>query len=178
MLLTLSVERPAWVFDSMLACLAGNDPLAVADVRGETVVPGKAKGRLTGGCLCLMCDSIGTADALDATGRIVLIEDVDEPPHRVDAMLTHLLNSGAIDDAAGIVVGELTRTDEAATEGIGGWPWRRIVEDRLAPLNVPMIMGYPFGHIPAPVSLPLGAAAELDADTGVIRLLEVPCAPV
>jgi muramoyltetrapeptide carboxypeptidase len=175
MLLTMSVERPRWVADSLLACLSGRDPLVACEARGETVVGGQAKGQLTGGCLCLLCDSIGTPEAFDARDKIVVIEDVDEPPHRVDAMLTHLLNAGALDGAQGIVVGEMTRTDDSPDQAIGAWPWRRIVEDRLAPMNVPMVMGFPFGHVHAPVSLPLGAVVELDADEGSLTLLEAPC---
>jgi muramoyltetrapeptide carboxypeptidase len=90
-------------------------------------------------------------------------------------MLTHLLNAGALDGAQGIVVGEMTRTDDSPDQAIGAWPWRRIVEDRLAPMNVPMVMGFPFGHVHAPVSLPLGAVVELDADEGSLTLLEAPC---
>ena len=42
-------------------------------------------------------------------GRILLIEDVDEAPHRIDAMLTHLINVGA----ARAVRGHRGRRDDA-----------------------------------------------------------------
>jgi muramoyltetrapeptide carboxypeptidase len=60
----------------------------------RTIVPGKAQGRITGGCLCLMADSIGTPYELDTRDAIVIIEDVDEPPYRLDAMLNHLALAG------------------------------------------------------------------------------------
>jgi muramoyltetrapeptide carboxypeptidase len=176
MLLTLSTPRPSWVRESLLALLAGGDPLAVASPRAETVVPGTAEGVLTGGCLCLLCDSLATPDPLDAEGAILLIEDVDEPPHRVDAMLTHLLRAGVIQRAAGIVVGEMTRTDEKADPAIGAAPWREIVHERLAPLDLPMVLGYPFGHATAALSVPLGVRARLDAREGRLSLLEPLCA--
>ena len=144
--------------------------------RAETVVRGTEDGVMTGGCLCLLTDSVATADSLDCRNKIVLIEDVDEHPHRVDAMLTHLVNTGQIQTASGIVVGEMSGTDEHADPKIGAWPWRRIVEDRLAPLNVPTVVNFPIGHMKNMLSLPLGVKVKLDADAGTLSLLEPPCA--
>jgi muramoyltetrapeptide carboxypeptidase len=177
MLLTLSVPRPPFVAESLLAALSGGDPLAVAYPRAETVVAGVASGVTAGGCLCLLSDSSGTSDAFDPAGKIVVIEDVDEPPHRVDAMLTQLLNQGRIQRAAGIVVGEMTRTEESADPSIGPADWRSLVRERLSGLGVPLVTDCPLGHAPAALSVPLGVQAELDAGAGTLRLLEPLCAP-
>lgn len=176
MLITMSVERPDWVKSSFLNLLAGEDSIHPDSPPGDTLVGGVAEGKLTGGCLCLLTDSIATPDPIDFAGKIVLIEDVDEHPHRVDAMLTHLVSTGEIQKAAGIVVGEMTGTDEKPDPKIGAWPWRRIVEDRLGGLNVPLIVGYPFGHCKAMLSLPLGIKVRLDANVGRLTLLESACA--
>src|SRR5688572_8825778 len=112
MALTLSTEREQWVYESLRQAMRGGDPIPSEAPRGATVVPGEAEGVVTGGCLCLLTDSIGTPDRLDCAGKILIIEDVDENPHRIDAMLTHLLLSNTIQGAAGIVIGEMTRTDE------------------------------------------------------------------
>ena len=143
--------------------------------RGETLVGGTGEGLVTGGCMCLLTDSLATEDSLDCDGKILLLEDVDEAPHRVDAMLTHLRNSGQIQKAAGIVVGEMTRTDEKPDESIGGKPWRDIVRERLEPLGIPTVVGYPIGHMQNMLSLWLGIRARLDADKGTLTYLEEPC---
>lgn len=174
--LTFSVPREAWVRESFLAALTGKNPIAPQSPGGKTLVGGRADGVVTGGCLCLLTDSLGTSDALDCEGKIVLIEDVDENPHRIDAMLTHLILSDRLPRAAGIVVGEMTRTDEKVDAGIGGRPWREIVRDRLAPLGVPTIIEFPFGHCPNMLSLPLGIRATLDADAGTLTYGESLCA--
>lgn len=176
MALTLSVPREQWMIDSFLAALRGDDPISPDAPKGVMVVPGAGDGEVVGGCLCLLTDSIGTCDPLDGAGKVVLIEDVDENPHRVDAMLTHLRLSGVLDHAAGIVVGEMTRTDDRVDAGIGGRPWREIVTDRLAPLGVPMVFDYPFGHMKNVLTLPLGVRARLDADAGTLTYLESVCA--
>ena len=175
MALTFHRPRDAWVYESFLNVLSGKDPIPANIPRATTVVGGKAKGVMTGGCLCLLTDSLATSFALEARGKIVLIEDVDEPPHRVDAMLTHLLNAGAIQDAAGFVVGEMTRSDEHVDDSIGGADWREIVADRLRPLGRPLVLDFPFGHANNMLSLPLGIRAELDADAGTLTYLEPLC---
>lgn len=175
MLITLSVEREPWVIESFLGLLRGERQAPAAAKRGETLVSGQAEGVVTGGCLCLLGDSLSTPDALETEGRILVIEDVDENPHRVDALFTHMINAGLLQCAAGIVVGEMTNTDEKADPKIGSWSWRRIVEDRVKPLGIPSVVGFPFGHMKTMLSLPLGVRARLDADAGTLTYLESPC---
>ena len=176
MALTLAYKRNPWVLESFTRILKG-DPTTPADApRGETIVGGRAEGIVSGGCLILMADSIGTDEAIDVTDKIVLIEDVNEAPHRVDAMLTHLLNAHIIQDAAGIVVGEMTRSSEHADKTIGDKPWDNIVIERLKPLGKPMLINYPFGHMADMLSLPLGIRAVLNADEGTLTYTEALCA--
>jgi len=176
MAITLSVEREPWVGESLLAALRGDSPIPPEAPAGRCLVPGTAEGDVIGGCLCLLCDTIGTDYPLETEDKILIIEDVDEPPHRVDAMFTHLLNAGILQRCAGIVIGEMTRTDERVDEGIGSRPWRKIVEERIVPLGIPAIIDFPFGHSPQMLSLPLGVRARLDAAFGRLEYLETLCA--
>lgn len=175
MLLTFSVDREPWVVESFKSLLRGDATVPPGATKGERLVGGTAEGVVTGGCMCLLGDSLATPDAFGAEGKIVLLEDVDESPHRVDALLTHFLNAGVMQRAAGIVVGEMTNTDEKVDPKIGAWNWRRIVEDRLGSLGVPVIVNYPFGHMKTMLSVPLGVRARLDADAGTLTYLESPC---
>lgn len=174
--LTLTSPREPWVIASLLKAIKGENPILAESSRGVKVVGGVGQGVVTGGCMCLLTDSLGTPWPLQCAGKIVIIEDVDENPHRIDAMLTHLLNEGSIAKSAGIVIGEMTRTDERVDAGIGGKPWREIVRERLAPLGIPMIIDYPFGHAAQMLSLPLGIRAELNADEGTLTYMETLCA--
>ncbi|MDR3690225.1 MAG: LD-carboxypeptidase, partial [Fimbriimonas sp.] len=88
MALTLHYPRPSWVYESLLRVMA-NDLVPPADApRATTIVGGTAEGLTCGGCMCLLADSIGTPEEFDTEGKILVIEDVDEHPHRVDAMFT------------------------------------------------------------------------------------------
>lgn len=175
MLLTLGTEREPWVEESLLRMLRGDVTQPETAPRAVTVSGGTAEGETAGGCVILLADAIGTADALDARGKIVFLEDVDENPHRVDAMLTHLRRSGSLDGVAGLVVGEMTRTDERVDPKIGAMPWREIVFDRLGDLDVPMVVDFPFGHAKNMLSVPFGVRARLDADAGTVTYLESYC---
>jgi muramoyltetrapeptide carboxypeptidase len=175
MMITLDTERESWVVESFLRALKGQDSLSVAHPPAKCVVPGTAEGRTTGGCLCLINDSIGTPEAIDFTGKIVLIEDVEEPIHRVDALLTHLINAGLIQRAAGIVFGEFTRSDDKRDAEGGDWSWREIVRDRIAPLGIPTMTDLPFGHAKQMLTVPFGVLARMDAGAGTLHLLEPAC---
>ncbi len=176
MALTLSYDREPWVIESFFGLLSGDPTIPEGARKPETLVAGVAEGDLTGGCLCLLCDSIGTPNPLDPSDKILVIEDVGENPHRVDAMLTHLLNSGTLQKAAGIVIGEMTDTDSKGDPTMGVWPWRKIIEDRILPLGIPSVVNFPFGHMKTMLSLPLGIRARLDASEGSLTYLEMPCA--
>jgi muramoyltetrapeptide carboxypeptidase len=167
MVASFAKPRPLWVRESFMAALAGEDPVHPDAPKGETLVPGTASGLVTGGCLSLLADSLGTHEAFDGAGQIVLIEDIGEKPHRIDAMLTHLLNAGAIQNAAGFVVGEMTDTATLADPAHPSW--QAIVEERLAPLGKPTVLNYPFGHIDAMLTLPMGRRAALDANAGTLN---------
>jgi muramoyltetrapeptide carboxypeptidase len=177
MALTLNTPREDWVYQSFRASLYGHDPIPGNIPASKCVVEGECEGFVVGGCLILLADLIGTPDELDMNDKVVVIEGVDDPPHRVDAMLTHLINSGSLQKAKGIIVGEMTRTDlpEKADQGIGSRPWKDIVIERLAPLGIPLIIDFPFGHARNMVTLPLGVRAHLDAESGKLTYLESPC---
>ncbi|MEX2243663.1 MAG: LD-carboxypeptidase [Fimbriimonadaceae bacterium] len=175
MLLTLSVEREPWVIESFRRLLRGDASAPCGAKRGQTLVAGIAEGVATGGCMSLLGDSLGTPEALETEGRILMIEDVDETPQRVDAGLTQLINSGLLQSCAGIVIGEMSGTDEKMDEKTGRWNWRTIVEDRVRPIGVPAVYDFPIGHMKAMLSVPLGVRARLDANAGTLTYIEPPC---
>ncbi len=142
------------------------------DAPYRTIRPGKAQGRITGGCLCLMADSIGTSYEIDTQGAIVVIEDVDEAPYRLDAMINHLRLVGKWDACAGIAFGEDTRWEQHVGEGNPTLTPDEILDDYFGTLDKPVISGFPFGHILDPLTLPYSVLAELDAERGKLTVLE------
>ncbi|MEV6547175.1 LD-carboxypeptidase [Streptomyces sp. NPDC051597] len=131
------------------------------------MVPGRARGTTVGGCLALLAAGLGTPDALASVrGGLLLLEDVGEEDYRIDRILTQLLRSGWLDGVAGVVLG--------SWEACGPYEKvRAVLADRLAPLGVPVVEHFGFGHCTPSLTMPLGVPAELDADAGTLTL-EVP----
>lgn len=130
-----------------------------------SLVAGRAEGVLVGGNLALLAASIGTRDSLPAAESIAVLEDVGEEIFRLDRLLTQLLRTGWFDGVRGIAVGQFTEC--GPSDGV-----RRLFEDRLAPLGVPMLWGVPTGHGDRNLAFPFGVPAILDADAGTLVLRE------
>ena len=72
------------------------------------VVPGTATGRLVGGNLSLVQQTIGTSYQVDMDGAILFIEETRDPMSVVDERLVHLRAAGLLENVAGIVFGQLS----------------------------------------------------------------------
>jgi muramoyltetrapeptide carboxypeptidase len=140
----------------------------------QTLTPGMATGPLVGGNLTLVASLCGTRWQLDARDCILLLEDTDEAPYRVDRMLTQLLLAGVLAGVRGIVFGD-SPTCEAKEGDPRPVPLVDVLRDRLAPLGVPLLYGFPCGHTPWRAALPLGVTATLDADAGTLTVLDSAC---
>ncbi len=141
------------------------------DNRVVTLVPGKARGRLLGGNLCLMSHLVGTPYLPDLRGSILFLEDVEEAYYRVDRMLTQLWLAGALDGVAGVAFGKFTDC-EPSPFFLQNRPLQDILAERFRELRIPAISVVMVGHIPDQATLPVGCQAELDADAGTLTLLE------
>ena len=161
-----------------LRALTSTDALGVVDPDGppaRTLVPGVAEGELVGGTLSLVCSLLGTPWEIDTRGKILLLEDVNEEPPRVDRYLTQLLNAGKLQEAAGIWLGDYLRCVPREQ-----WPLfdgpnytvEELFQELIVPLGLPAMHGLPVGHAKDVVTVPLGVRARLDADAGRLHLLE------
>lgn len=141
------------------------------DNRVTTLVPGKARGRLLGGNLCLLAHLCGTPYFPDLRGAILFLEDVEEAYYRIDRMLTQLWLSGALAGVAGVAFGKFTNC-EPSPFFLQNRPLEDILGERVRALGVPAVSGLMVGHVDDQTTLPVGCLAELDADAGTLTLLE------
>ncbi|MFD5070501.1 LD-carboxypeptidase [Streptomyces sp. NPDC058369] len=137
----------------------------------RALVPGRARGITYGGCVSLLAADLGTPHGrASARGGLLVIEDTTEDPYSLDRILTQLLRAGALEGVAGVACGSWA--------GCGPYEKvRAVLADRLGGLGVPVVEELGFGHGPTGLTIPLGAAAVLDApaDGGPATLtVEVP----
>jgi muramoyltetrapeptide carboxypeptidase len=170
------IKRVLWTPQTPV-CLGGPPPFPRAEGwldaenRVATLVPGRARGRLLGGNLCLMSHLCGTPYFPDLRGAILFLEDVEEAYYRIDRMLTQLWLSGALAGVAGIAFGKFTNCNPSQFF-LQNRPLEDILAERCRALGVPTISGIMVGHIEDQTTLPVGCLAELDADAGTLTLLE------
>ncbi|MBK6589709.1 MAG: LD-carboxypeptidase [Acidobacteria bacterium] len=139
--------------------------------RTEVINKGKCRGRLIGGNLALLSALAGTKYALaDLKGKILFIEEVNEPPYRIDRMLTQLRQSVDLRAVAGIALGVFE--DTSASAGKTAQPVLDVIKDRLGDLGKPLIYGLSLGHIRDNITIPYGIEAELDVDDATLTYLE------
>lgn len=149
--------------ERLRAILMGEEFDVLGGFGGTCLTGGVADGVLVGGNLALLAADVGTSTSRPAAGGLVVLEDVEEEPYRIDRYLTQLLRSGWFDGVRGIVLGAFT--DCGNPELVDA-----VLTDRLAGLGVPVVMGVDLGHTPSSATVPLGVAATLDADAVTLRL--------
>ena len=117
--------------------------------------PGRATGRLVGGNLALVQQTIGTPYEIDTTDAILFLEEVRDPMSFVDERLVQLRAAGLLAKVRGIVFGHLSldRSEEDDFEDF--------LLDLVADLGVPVLMDFPAGHDSPNLTLPLGTEVEL-----------------
>ncbi|MGE5605872.1 MAG: S66 peptidase family protein [Bacteroidota bacterium] len=133
------------------------------------IKPGKVSGPLLGGNLALVSSLLGTSYFPDLEGALLFLEETEEPPYRIDRMLTQLITSGVLDSVAGIIVGQCNPIEGKAEEDL-----INVFVERLSKLKCPAAYGFPIGHIPEQWTLPQGVMAEVDLEKGELTLVESP----
>lgn len=140
-----------------------------ATARIQTLSPGRATAPLSGGNLTVLSSLIGSP-YLAPEDAILFIEEVQEPVSEVDRMLTQLEQAGILARARGFVFGQCTGCMQPGLDP--SLTLERILDERIRPLGIPAWSGAAIGHIERQLVVPMGVAAEIDAERGTIRLLE------
>ena len=104
-----------------------------------------------------------------AGGAVLLLEEVDERPYRIDRMLAQLEAAGKLTRVAGIGVGDVsTCRDERFPQPSA----LEVIESFARRAGVPLVADLPIGHVRRNATFGLGVRATIDGHRGEIRLLE------
>ena len=119
----------------------------------------EARGRLWGGNLAVLCSLLGTPHWPKVKGGILLLEDVNEHPYRVERMLLQLQQAGVIDAQAAVLLGDFSGAARSPLDR--GYGLKDVVALLRSRTKTPVLTGLPFGHVRTKVCLPVGATVEL-----------------
>ena len=100
------------------------------------------RGPVIGGNLTVLASLAGTPWALDATGAVVVLEDVHEPPYRIERALCQLIDSGGLRGARGIALGDFYHCRPDAPD----YTLADVFREHLGTLGIPVVFGLPVGH--------------------------------
>ncbi|EAQ5741765.1 muramoyltetrapeptide carboxypeptidase [Salmonella enterica subsp. enterica] len=117
------------------------------------------QGTLWGGNLAMLISLIGTPWMPTIDKGILVLEDVNEHPFRVERMLLQLEYAGILNRQSAIVLGSFSGT--APNEYDAGYSLESVYAFLRSRLSVPLITGLDFGHEQRTVTLPIGANATL-----------------
>ena len=127
----------------------------------ERIRDGEVEGTLLGGNLTVLTRLIGTPYLPSLEGAILFLEDINEPPYRVDAMLAHLKLAGLWDQLGGLVLGQFT--DEESPQ-LTSQETAAVLEEYCKEAPFPVASNLLYGHLPAQWAIPQGVRARLTVD--------------
>ena len=129
---------------------------------------GKASGQLVGGNLSILYSLCGSESAIDTTGKILCIEDLDEYLYHIDRMLQNLKRNGYFDNLAGLIVGGMKKMHDNNIPF--GKKSKQIILDIVKTYDFPVAFKFPMGHIEDNRALVFGAEASLEVGTNQVEL--------
>lgn len=130
----------------------------VNDIQDKTV---NAQGILWGGNLSTLASLVGTAYFPDINGGILFIEDVAEQPYRIERMLQTLYLNGVLQRQQAIIMGQF-RMGDIHDVYDRSYTLGSVIQAVSRQAKVPVLTGFPFGHVTNKITFPLGAMARVE----------------
>jgi len=171
LLIDFKPDTPSYNFEQFFTATSSvASPRIITNPPGMPLmpkVPGNATGPIVGGNLTSLVGTLGTPFEIDTRGKILFLEDVHEPVNTVFRYMEHLRSAGKFRDCAGLLLGGCDNCPDAY-----GKSYEDLINEFLVPIGKPLIANLASGHGTFKAAIPIGANANLDANTGTVTLLE------
>ncbi|WP_240839700.1 LD-carboxypeptidase [Acidaminobacter sp. JC074] len=152
-----------YTLDHMKKVLLDDKPLCIENPQDEQIkvlVEGKCQGKIVGGNLSLLASTLGSPYEIDTRGKILFIEEINEPIYVIDRMLTSLNLAGKFRDCVGVILG--TFTGCVSDKDKEDLRFDQVIEEIIIPYKKPTIINLRAGHnFPQP-TIPFNVMATLD----------------
>ena len=120
---------------------------------------GSVTGRVLGGNLVILHYAAAAGFLPSLRGRLLFLEEVNEPPYKIDGLLASLRTGGWLRGVRGVLLGDFTKC--VARPGRRELPVATVLRDHLGALAAPAWRGIRAGHGKRNLPLPLGVVATL-----------------
>ncbi len=114
---------------------------------------------LWGGNLSMVCSMVGTPYLPKVSSGALFLEDVAEPPYRVERMLTQLLHAGVLAQQKVIMLGAFNRFTASSQDK--GFAMKTVVQWLRANTKARVLTQLPHGHVSTKVMLPVGKTVDV-----------------
>jgi muramoyltetrapeptide carboxypeptidase len=132
---------------------------------------GRGIGRIIGGNLSILTSLAGTQYFPDFKDAILLLEEINEEPYRVDRMLNHLRLLNVYNKVNGIILGRFVNCFQKAGER-DERTLNTVILDYFENLGLPLIYNVSHGHVKKNFTLPIGIMAKVNASRDFVEITE------
>lgn len=132
---------------------------------------GRATGRIIGGNLSVLTSLIGTEYLPKIKDSILLLEDINEAPYRVDRMFNQLRLGKIFKQIIGVILGHFVNCVESDPEK-KSFSLNEVIIEYFENLKLPVIYNVKHGHIKENLTIPFGIKCTLNASRGYIEISE------
>jgi muramoyltetrapeptide carboxypeptidase len=158
------LDEPTW--RQLWATLTASETTVAWDTAAE---PGlDVRGPLWGGNLAVLCSLLGTPYVPAIEGGILFVEDLGEPPFRIERWLYQLHLSGVLARQQALVLGTFEHCQPGPRDH--GYDLAAAFTQIRRVAGIPVVEGLPHGHAGRQLTLPFGAAARLRVAAGRAQL--------
>lgn len=126
------------------------------------------QGTIWGGNLAMLCSLLGTPWMPKIDDGILVVEDVNEHPYRIERMLLQLHQAGVLNRQNALILGSFSASKPDDYDN--GYDLDAMVEALRQRLAIPVITGLDFGHEQRTVTLPQGASGTLSCEGHQVSL--------
>jgi len=136
----------------------------------DVLKSGSTQGPIYGGTLTQIVASLGTPFSFNPPDKyVLLLDDVDERPYRVDRMMNQLRQAGLLERATGLVCTEF----QGCAENDGRLSAYSVLDGYSSDIDGPVLFGLRTGHTNFPmVTVPLGVKVTIQAGSSVEVVIE------
>lgn len=131
------------------------------EVNGKVLKNGVVKSPVTGGCLSNIVSLIGTEYFPVLKQKILLLEDINERPYRLDRMIWQMSECGSFSGITGLILGEFPGCFKNRDEKTDFF---NKISKYFYKFDFPVLYDLPFGHSDNIMTLPLGIDIEIDTE--------------
>ena len=147
-----------YTMDSFIQCTtSGSYSVSVPAFQSRDV---NLEGILWGGNLSVLAALTGSPYMPDIAGGILFLEDVGEQPYRIERMLQTLLLAGILQKQQAVILGDF-RMGNIRDVYDSSYDLSAVSAAISRAARIPVLTGFPFGHISNKTTFPLGGQAKV-----------------